>query len=140
MSRIAGITWLVRTIVAAVGACAIAVPVFGHASAASSHVVLVEATACHHPRVSPVPLSVTLTPSQQPVVVRVPATTFLRLDRSGRVTAAATNTGCAPRSTDQIYVARADGTLRRTSSIHVDHYRWTGDFTVAARYQMQRGG
>ena len=138
MSRIAGITWLLRTIAAAVGACVIAVPVIGHASAASSHVVLVEETACHHPRVSPVPRGVTPTPTQQPVVVRVPAITFLRLDHSGRVTAAATNTGCAPRSTDQIYVARVDGTLQRTWSIHVDRYRWAGDFTVAARYQMQR--
>ena len=74
------------------------------------------------------------------MVVRVPAITLLRLDHSGRVAAAATNTGCAPRPTDQIYIARADGTLQRTSSIRVDHHRWTGDFTVAARYQTQRDG
>ena len=138
MSRIAGITWLVRTIVAAIVAIIVAVPVIGHVSAAPSHDRLVEAPACGDLHVHPFPHRATSSATQQTVVVRVPATTLLRVDRWGRVTAAATNTGCAPRATDQVYVARADGTLQRTFSIHVDHYRWTGDFTVAARYQMQR--
>jgi hypothetical protein len=76
---------------------------------------------------------------QQMISVRVPATTFLRIDKSGRVTAAATNTGCQPNKQDDQFVFRSDGTIE-PSTIDVEDCDWRGDFTVPGRFLPQDCG
>lgn len=74
---------------------------------------------------------------QQMISVRVPPTIFLRLDKSGRVTAAATNTGCQPSKQDDVFLLRPNGAIEPTTIFHVDECKWTGDFRVPARFQAQ---
>ena len=71
------------------------------------------------------------------ISVAVPAVALLRLDARGRVTAAATNTGCAPRQSDQVYVVQPDGSLVATTRVRVGAVHWTGDFTTPGRMQPQ---
>ncbi|MCU1395555.1 MAG: hypothetical protein JWM34_3983 [Ilumatobacteraceae bacterium] len=75
--------------------------------------------------------------TSQSISVVVPRVAMLHVDASGTVTAAATNTGCAPSPSDEVYVFQADGTLRRTMSVDVSTVRWTGDFTHPGVYQPQ---
>jgi hypothetical protein len=76
------------------------------------------------------------------VTVTVPHVTFLYLDGAGRVTAVATNTGCAPRATDQVYeyLPGATGpvaaTFDATGTVWASKV-WTGDFTQIAVPQPQ---
>jgi hypothetical protein len=74
---------------------------------------------------------------QQVISVRVPAATFIRLDKSGRIIAAATNTRCQPSKQDEVFLLRAGGTIEPTTSIHVEDCKWIGDFTVPGRFQPQ---
>jgi hypothetical protein len=90
---------------------------------------LVEHRSCDHP--SPT------THAADVVTVAVPPTAFLRVDGAGRVVAAATNTGCAPRATDDIYLFRTDGGIVRGTSTVLAHRHWHGDFTHAGEYQPQ---
>ena len=76
---------------------------------------------------------------QQTIRVTVPATALLRIDRDGRVVAALTNTGCAPRHSDDIYVVRPDGTVALASSTQITARTWTGDFTSPGVYVDQAG-
>jgi hypothetical protein len=71
------------------------------------------------------------------ISVSVPATTILRIDKHGRVIAAATNTGCVPSRSDDVFVFRPDGTLAPTNARVIDRCDWRGDFTVSGRYQPQ---
>ena len=71
------------------------------------------------------------------ISVRVHSTIFLRVDRSGRVTAAATNTGCQPSKQDDVFLLHPNGAIERTTLLHVDQCDWTGDFTVPGRFQPQ---
>jgi hypothetical protein len=71
--------------------------------------------------------------------VAVPATVFLRVDEGGRVTAAATNTGCVPRSGDGVYAFQPSG-LITAAGFDVTSCHWTGDFTIAGRFQPQSCG
>ena len=73
---------------------------------------------------------------RQMITVHVPATTFLRVDRSGRVTSAATNTGCQPSNSDDVFLFRPGGTIE-TTAIDVDTCNWTGNFSVPGRFQPQ---
>jgi hypothetical protein len=73
---------------------------------------------------------------QQVVKVSVAATTFLRVDKSGRVTAAATNTGCEPSNNDQVFLFRPNGTIEATFA-KIPDCDWSGDFTVSGRFQPQ---
>lgn len=66
----------------------------------------------------------------QTITVTILPTAILRVDAAGRVIAAETNTGCAPRTTDLLLVERADGTLAPAGGIDVAAVRWTGDFTA----------
>lgn len=66
----------------------------------------------------------------QTIAVTILPTAILRVDAAGRVVAAETNTGCAPRPTDQLFVEQADGTLAPAHGIDVAAVDWTGDFTV----------
>jgi hypothetical protein len=133
--RYAGITG--RSFVAAVvvlvatGSAAVALA-HGEGSLppATQHVVnspLVEAPECWAPVVG--------TPSTLPganvetITLTIEATSLLAIDGSGRVTAAETNTGCAPRSTDHLYFVHANGNLTEAIGVDVASLRFTGDFT-----------
>jgi hypothetical protein len=74
----------------------------------------------------------------QPVTVIVPAITMLRMDRNGVVIAAATSTGCRPQDGDDVYVEQPDGSFTLTTTIDIDSFHWTGDFTTPGSYQPQR--
>lgn len=65
--------------------------------------------------------------TDQRVAVTVRPTALIGVDASGRVVDAWTNTGCAPRPTDDVYVRRADGTIRPGGRDLADR-AWTGDF------------
>jgi hypothetical protein len=75
---------------------------------------------------------------QQTISVSVPATTFLRVDKSGGVTSAATNTGCQPSSQDDVFLLRPNGAIEPATLLDVHECDWTGDFTVPGRFQTQR--
>ena len=64
-----------------------------------------------------------------PVVLRVEPTALLKVADDGTVLAAETNTGCAPRPTDLLYVVADDGSLTPAEGIDVAAVAWTGDFT-----------
>jgi len=74
---------------------------------------------------------------QQSVVVRVPPTVLLRVDSSGRVIAAATNTGCVPSEGDDVFVFRPDGSIHQTTTFDVESCDWSGNFTVPGQFQTQ---
>ena len=74
---------------------------------------------------------------RQVISVRVPPTIFLRVDKLGRVTAAATNTGCRPSKQDDAFLVRPNGAIEPTTLLHVDKCDWTGDFSVPGRFQPQ---
>ena len=75
---------------------------------------------------------------QQVISVGVPRTVFVRVDKSGRITAAATNTGCPPRNGDDFFLFRPGGTIEPTTSINADACNWSGDFAVVARFYAQQ--
>ena len=64
-----------------------------------------------------------------PVVLRVEPTALLKVADDGTVLAAETNTGCAPRPTDVLFVVADDGSLTPADGIDVSAVAWTGDFT-----------
>lgn len=74
----------------------------------------------------------------QRVTVGVAATAMLRIDAGGSVVAAWTNTGCAPRPGDDVYVMLDDGTIERGSAELIAGRTWHGDFGVAGRFVTQR--
>jgi hypothetical protein len=74
---------------------------------------------------------------KQTISVRVRATTFLRVDALGRVTSAATNTGCRPSNQDDVFLLLPNGTIEQATALHLDDCHWTGDFTVPGQFQPQ---
>lgn len=76
---------------------------------------------------------------QQTASVGVPASVFLRVDKRGRVTAAATNTGCVPRRGDDVYLFQPSGSIK-AAGFDLNSCHWTGDFTIAGRFQPQSCG
>jgi hypothetical protein len=76
----------------------------------------------------------------QDIRVSVPAVALLRVDERSRVLAVSTNTGCAPRSSDEFYAIRPDGSIDAVSVKDVPGRPWTGDFTVPGRYVPQPHG
>ena len=68
----------------------------------------------------------------------MPGTALLKVDESGHILAAATNTGCAPRTIDQIYLIHTDGSLTPAPRLTVDDIEWRGNFTVPGKFQLQR--
>jgi hypothetical protein len=74
---------------------------------------------------------------EQHVAVRVPRTALLEVDAAGQVVAVATNTGCAPRSGDDVYVRTASGALVAGDPALLAR-AWVGDFREAGVYQPQR--
>lgn len=65
--------------------------------------------------------------TDQRVAVTVRPTALIGVDARGRVVDAWTNTGCAPRTTDDVYLRGADGTIRAGGRDLADR-AWTGDF------------
>lgn len=68
------------------------------------------------------------------VVVKTSITpmVWLEVDEAGRLIAAATNTGCAPRSGEDMVVRRPDRSVVKDASIDLDSVQWVGDFTHLA--------
>lgn len=73
------------------------------------------------------------------ITLTIEPTSLVKVDERGRVLAAETNTGCAPRRGDHVYVVHQDGTLEDAPTFDVALVRWTGDFTQFG-YQLQTGG
>jgi hypothetical protein len=91
--------------------------------------ILVEVPSCWGTPISdPVPPP-TAGGMTQTVSVRIEPTSLLKLDSDGHVLAAETNTGCAPRATDHIYVVLRNGNLVENTKVDVSKVQWTGDFT-----------
>lgn len=74
---------------------------------------------------------------EQSLVVQVPATALIKVESGDRVVAAMTNTGCAPRTGDDVYIVRPDGTIERAPTSQMADRRWLGDFTVPGVYVSQ---
>lgn len=134
---------------------ALAVVVLGSASAVAGAVhanrparativaagALVEDPDCQRSdHVMAIPLPQHDTAMTQTLSVVVPAVTMLRTDHTGRVVAAATNTGCAPAPGDLVYEYAADGSVRPRPDIDVAARPWVGDFTEPAVFQPQPDG
>lgn len=99
--------------------------------------VLVEVPSCWGAPISdPAPLP-TGDGMTQTVSVRIEPTSLLRLDSDGHVLAAETNTGCAPRATDHIYVVLRNGNLVENRTVDVSKVHWTGDFTQFGFVEQQ---
>ncbi len=111
-------------------------------AAAASRGVLVEQPHCTSPdsagdvSAQPAP-AVASSAAGDSIAVAVPDTAMLRLDESGRISAALTNTGCAPRPGDETYVEQADGSLQRVATFDFDGHVWVGDFTAIGVFQPQ---
>jgi hypothetical protein len=67
--------------------------------------------------------------SVQTITVTVERTALVKVDAAGKVLAAETNTGCAPRPGDRVFVVQADGSLREAVGFDATATAWTGDFT-----------
>jgi hypothetical protein len=88
---------------------------------------LVEAPDCWHPESGP---PATFAGADvETIAVTIEATSLLAVDERGRVTAAETNTGCAPRPTDHLYLVHPDGTITDAPGFDVSGLHFTGDFT-----------
>jgi hypothetical protein len=64
-------------------------------------------------------------------------TTFLRIDRRGRIVEAATNTSCRPTPGDTVYVAVPGGDIIEAPYLDLAAITWRGDFRVPAVYHRQ---
>ncbi len=73
----------------------------------------------------------------QAVMVRTPATAMIRVDAHGGVLAAWTNTGCAPRAGDDLWLLHPDGSITAASPSVVDR-QWRGDFSQSGVFVDQR--
>jgi hypothetical protein len=71
------------------------------------------------------------------ITVNIPRTVFVRVDKSGRISAAATNTGCPPQTGDDFFLFRPGGKIEPTTAIKADACNWSGDFAVSARFYPQ---
>ena len=78
-------------------------------------------------------------PNVETITLTIPATSLLAVDDHGRVTAAETNTGCAPRASDLVYLVHPDGSLSKADHYDVSSLHFSGDFTVFAYHPVARG-
>ena len=72
-------------------------------------------------------------------LVGLAPTTFVKVDRSGRITEAATNTSCRPTRGDTVYVFLRDGTIITAPHLDLDAIDWRGSFRTPGVYHRQRG-
>lgn len=66
----------------------------------------------------------------QSITITVPPTALLTVDVDGRIVEATTNTGCAPRATDALYLVLPDGSVAEATD-PLPERAWVGDFTAA---------
>lgn len=66
------------------------------------------------------------------IEVSIPPVAWLEVDEAGRLLAAATNTGCAPRTGDTVVARRPDRSVVAEVTIDLDEVAWVGDFTEPA--------
>lgn len=97
---------------------------------------LVERSVCAGARAGPVHEPTGPDGVGQTITVTVPATATLHLDNRGRVVAAWTNTGCAPRPGDDLFLVHPDGTIE-PSPAPLPTRTWIGDFREAGVPQRQ---
>lgn len=74
----------------------------------------------------------------QVLEVRIPPIAMLSFDGTGRIAAAATNTGCAPRAGDEVYIVLDDGNLAAAPDFSLNGIEWRGDFTAIGVFQPQQ--
>ncbi|MBI4935635.1 MAG: hypothetical protein HY828_17270 [Actinobacteria bacterium] len=72
-------------------------------------------------------------------LVGLAPTTFVKVDRSGRIVEAATNTSCRPARGDTVYVFLRDGTIITAPHLDLDAIDWRGSFRTPGVYHRQRG-
>ena len=95
--------------------------------------VLVEDDACGTPAVSQAAAAPAATATGTATIhVTIPPVAWLELDEAGRLMAAATNTGCAPRTGDTVVARRPDRTLVAELTVDLADVAWVGDFTRPA--------
>lgn len=146
MSRLTFASWTLSSIGAVVAVVGVGVvPALGrNAESAVKRPVLVESPGCDRRSAERdgtgqgSPTRTVGGATDQTITVTVPRTAIVRLGPSGRVIAALTNTGCAPRPLDEIYVSTADGNLTRSTSFDVGRIAWIGNFMSPGVYQSQR--
>ena len=68
-------------------------------------------------------------PNTQKITVTVPGVALLHTDHRNHILSATTNTGCAPRPTDQLSFVRPDGSIVEAPTTELAHRRWIGNFT-----------
>lgn len=92
---------------------------------------LIERSACASPPAEPgAPAPGSPGGTDQVVSVDIRPTAVVRLDADGGVITAWTNTGCAPRATDHLFVELADGSIVAADA-DLAARRWVGDFRDA---------
>jgi hypothetical protein len=128
MSRVVGV--MLAITLAGAPAAAIA----RHGDARVERPRLVEVASCRNPIAATTP---TGTAEALLVTVAIPGVAIVHIDPTGRIIAAVTNTGCAPRQSDMLYVKNADGTLALSTTLRAERVRWTGDFTKIGVLQPQ---
>lgn len=70
----------------------------------------------------------------QTLTVVVPATSILETDEHGRLVAATSNTGCPPRSTDELWLPVDDGSLEPAEATVLRGVHWYVDPADSGRY------
>ena len=133
---------------------AVALPAFGigrsapapsapSAAAAAVRPTLIERAACVSDEAADTPAQVSAAGGggevSQALEVRVPRIAMVSYDSGDRIAAVATNTGCAPRAGDEVYVVLDDGNLVAAPDFALDGIEWRGDFTAAGVFQAQQG-
>lgn len=76
-------------------------------------------------------------PGTQQLSVTVPAIAVITYDRAGNVTSVMTNTGCAPRSDNQIWQTGPDTAFAEGTWEDIEHLDFVGDFTRAGTHVSQ---
>ena len=114
------------------------------AAAAALRPTLIERTACVSDEAAETRAQVSTAGSSggevsQALEVRVPRIAMVSYDRADRIDAVATNTGCAPRPGDEVYIVLDDGNLVAAPDFALDGIEWLGDFTAAGVFQAQQG-
>ena len=72
------------------------------------------------------------------ITVTIPRLAVIRLDAAGKVASAFTNTRCAPRSSDDVYLVDAAGNFLNEHPVHeLPVHVWQGDFTQPGVFQPQ---
>jgi len=85
----------------------------------------------------PTPVSTIPGDKVETITLTIEPTALVKVDAGGRVLAAETNTGCAPRTGDHVYLVHTDGSLSEAPAFDPSTIAWVGDFTEFG-YQPQQ--